>query len=319
MRRFLSVFFLSTASLALAPATLAECSIEDTGLADAPAIRLSQIGVQHGTRGQAVLSTRHQHPTPWSLYNAQRGLVASGETAVFGLSEASGDHVHHISLPSDLPIDTDYTLESCGGKSRPFAVLEEPYSKLAEDSLSYFFQNRSGIEIAEEYVPEPQFARAAGHMSELITCYSGKDQYGTEWPGCEHVLDVTGGWYDAGDFGKYAVNGGISTWMLLNAYERLQLQQKTKSWSDGRVPMPENGNGLSEILDEARWQIEFLLSLQIPQGTRMSVPIGAQSENTGRPLELTEVDVSGMAHHKVHALDEGGFCIGYRWVEDDSR
>ena len=309
MRRILSVFFLSTASLAIAPAAVSECSVDHTGPADAPAIRLSQIGLQLGTHGKAVLSTPYQHPTTWSLYNGQGDLVSSGETSVFGHSEASSDHVHHIILPSDLPIGSDYTIESCGGKSRPFAVLAHPYAELAEDSLSYFFQSRSGIEIAEEHVPEPQFARAAGHTSEQITCFSGKDQLGTEWPGCDHVLDVTGGWYDAGDFGKYAVNGGISTWMLLNAYERLQKHQKTNTWSDGRVPMPENGNGLSEILDEARWQIEFLLALQIPQGTRMSVPIGVQSENADRPLDLTETDVSGMAHHKVHAAKWPGLPL----------
>ncbi len=208
-----------------------------------------------------------------------------------------------------MPEGTSYTLESCGGESRAFAISEQPFAALAEDSLSYFYQNRSGIDIEEDYVPESKFARPAGHVSERLTCFSGEDMLGTQWPGCDHVLDVTGGWYDAGDFGKYAVNGGISTWMLLNAYERLQSRQNTDAWPDGRVPMPENGNGLSEILDEARWQVEFLLSLQIPQGSRMSVPIGAQTENEDAPLELTEIDVSGMVHHKVHAAKWPGLPL----------
>lgn len=309
MRRVLSVFFLSAASLTLAPNVLAECSIDANGPADAPAIRLSQIGLQTSTEGMAVFSSTYRQPIEWSLYNSDSNLVASGDTFVFGESAASGDHVHQISLPSNLPVGTHYTLRSCGSESRPFEVSEHPYATLAEDSLSYFFQNRSGIEIAEEYVPEPQFARAAGHVSEQITCFSGEDMWGTQWPGCVHVLEATGGWYDAGDFGKYAVNGGISTWMLLNAYERLQSLQQTETWPDGRVPMPENGNGLSEILDEARWQVEFLLSLQIPQGVQMSVPIGAQSENDGGPLALTETDVSGMAHHKVHAAKWPGLPL----------
>ena len=38
--------------------------------------------------------------------------------------------------------------------------------------------------------------------------------------GCDYTLDVTGGWYDAGDHGKYVVNGGISAWTMLNQYER---------------------------------------------------------------------------------------------------
>ena len=38
---------------------------------------------------------------------------------------------------------------------------------------------------------------------------------------CDYSLDVSGGWYDAGDHGKYVVNGGISVWTLLNQYEAL--------------------------------------------------------------------------------------------------
>lgn len=309
MRSLIGIFFLSIASLALPSVGFADCTIDSNGPADAPEIRLSQLGLQTGASSKAVFSSATQTPTSWSLYNSERELVTSGRTFVFGESVASGSHVHQIELPDNLPAGENFTVESCGAQSRPFAISERPYSKLAEDSLSYFFQNRSGIEIAGRYVPEPQFARDAGHISETLTCFAGEDMRGTNWPGCDHVLDVTGGWYDAGDFGKYAVNGGISTWMLLNAYERLDALQKTKSWPDNRVPMPENDNGISEILDEARWQIEFLLSLQIPQGVRMSVPIGAQTEKEGAPLDLTEVDVSGMAHHKVHAAKWPGLPL----------
>ena len=38
---------------------------------------------------------------------------------------------------------------------------------------------------------------------------------------CNYSLDVSGGWYDAGDHGKYVVNGGFTVWMLQNQYETL--------------------------------------------------------------------------------------------------
>ncbi|WP_305858984.1 glycoside hydrolase family 9 protein, partial [Klebsiella pneumoniae] len=62
--------------------------------------------------------------------------------------------------------------------------------------------------------------------------------------------------------------------------------------------IPEAGNGVNDLLDEARYEIEFLLKMQIPDGVKLRVPVGAQTP--GQPLTLTEIDAGGMAHHKVH-------------------
>jgi hypothetical protein len=59
----------------------------------------------------------------------------------------------------------------------------------------------------------PQWVQPAGHLSDKsVPCSPGS--------GCSYRLDVSGGWYDAGDHDKYVVNGGISVWTLLNLYER---------------------------------------------------------------------------------------------------
>ena len=106
-----------------------------------------------------------------------------------------------------------------------------------------------------------------------MTCYKGTDAAGNSWPGCDYSLDVAGGWYDAGDFGKYVVNGGISAWTLMNLYERFP-----ETFPDGSLAIPEKGNGVADVLDEARWEMEFLLAMQVPQGQPQA----------------------GMAHHKMH-------------------
>ena len=48
---------------------------------------------------------------------------------------------------------------------------------------------------------------------------------------CDYSLDVRGGWYDAGDHGKYVVNGGISVYQLLNEFERDQGARRTAAAS----------------------------------------------------------------------------------------
>ncbi len=97
---------------------------------------------------------------------------------------------------------------------------------------------------------------------------------------CDYTLDVSGGWYDAGDHGKYVVNGGISTWELLSTYERELLARtgQPAKLGDGTLAIPESGNKVPDILDEARWELDFLLKMQVPDG---------------QPL-------AGMAHHKIH-------------------
>lgn len=86
--------------------------------------------------------------------------------------------------------------------------------------------------------------------------------------------------YDAGDQGKYVVNGGISTTQLLMAYERsLYIPNVSSSLvGDGSLLIPENNNGHPDFLDEARWEMEFMLKMQVPAG---SAPQLVNGQNIG--------------------------------------
>jgi endoglucanase len=64
------------------------------------------------------------------------------------------------------------------------------------------YQQRSGTEIENAYVQRADLARPAGHPQEIVTCFDQTDAKGNDWPGCNFSLDVTGGWYDAGDHGE---------------------------------------------------------------------------------------------------------------------
>ena len=78
------------------------------------------------------------------------------------------------------------------------------------------------------------------------------------------------------------VNAGISVWTLLNQYERdKHLGSSASDFADGKMAIPEKKNGVPDILDEARWELEFELKMQVPDG---------------QPL-------AGMVHHKVHDVE----------------
>jgi endoglucanase len=61
--------------------------------------------------------------------------------------------------------------------------------------------------------------------------------------------------------------------------------------------VPETGNGVDDLLDEARWELQFFLRMQVPVGTRLRVPVGVKRSHPG--LVFDTIDAGGMAFHKV--------------------
>ena len=276
------------------------CRPFDALPSDAPALRLSQIGFETGARKLAILRTDHADPVAWRVIDASGAVRIEGMSVVFGANATSGDALHQIDLSALDQPGEGYRLEACSASSREFSVSDRPFDQLSIDSLTYFYHNRLGTPVEADFVQGESWARDAGFPVSTPTCFQGTDEAGNEWPGCDYRLDVTGGWADAGDYGKYVVNGGIAVWTLQNFVERLNHQPDAiaEIWTDGRAPMPENGNGVSDILDEARWQLEFMLAMQVPDGATLWVPLGRQSDRDA--LQLTEIDAGGLVHHKVH-------------------
>lgn len=265
-----------------------------------PAIDLNQLGFEPGDSKMAVLRGAGTAPLPWRLLDADANLVASGMTTPYGPDASSGMVVQRIDFSALRRAGRGYRLSVAGATSDGFAIAPGIYKPLARDSANFFYQQRAGTPIDAKFAGAA-WARPAGHAREVATCFAGKDERGTEWPGCTYALDVTGGWYDAGDHGKYVVNGGIALWTLLNAYER-----RPKAFPDGSLRIPESGNGVSDLLDEARWEMEFLLRMQIADGVRARVPSGPLgAPAAGRPAwepsfaPFAEIDAGGMAHQKV--------------------
>jgi endoglucanase len=76
------------------------------------------------------------------------------------------------------------------------------------------------------------------------------------------------------------VNGGITLWTLMNWYERtLAFGASKMDFDDGKFSIPEKSNRVPDLLDEVRWELEFLMRMQVPAGNNLS----------------------GMAHHKIHS------------------
>ncbi|AUX21479.1 cellulose 1,4-beta-cellobiosidase [Sorangium cellulosum] len=254
--------------------------------AAAPKVAVNQIGYLPGAIKIASVNDAATAPLAWELLDGAGKAVARGKTRVFGEDGASGDHVHLVDFTAFKAPGERYVLEVGDEKSFPFDIGAGIYQKLKVDALAYFYHNRSGIEIEMPYAGKPELARPAGHLQDKSTrCLPGS--------GCNYTLDASRGWYDAGDHGKYVVNGGISVWTLLNWYERTKhLGTSSADFGDGKLSIPENKNGVPDLLDEARWELEFLMGMQVPEG---------------KPL-------AGMVHHKMH--DDAWTGLGLAPHED---
>ncbi|WP_081687434.1 glycoside hydrolase family 9 protein [Glycomyces tenuis] len=244
----------------------------DTG----PRVRVNQVGYLPDGPKRATLVTEATEPVAWELADAAGEVVATGDTTVYGEDATSGSTVHTIDFSSVTATGSDFTLTADGETSYPFAISGDVYSTLAADALSFYYPQRSGIAIDDEIAPG--YGREAGHVG--VEPNQGDVEVPCFEDACDYALDVSGGWYDAGDHGKYVVNGGISAAQLMSVYERALNAPSgdPARLADGSLRVPESSNGVPDVLDEARWEMEFLMSMMVPAGE----------------------ELAGMAHHKIH-------------------
>ncbi|ROP35841.1 glycoside hydrolase family 9 protein [Saccharothrix texasensis] len=251
------------AALALTAATLAPATA--TAAPDAgPAVKVNQVAYVPGLPKQATVVNGSGSPAAWSLRDASGATVASGQTSVRGADALSGDSVHTVDFSSFDTPGTGYVLSVAGATSNPFDISADPLKRLRYDALAFFYHQRSGTPIQAEYVGS-QYARPAGHLD--VAPNRGDSGVPCR-VSCGYTSDVRGGWYDAGDHGKYGVDTGIAAWQLINEYERTRYVTGADgaALGDGKLAIPERGNGVPDILDEARWGVEFLMKMQVPQG-----------------------------------------------------
>ncbi|KQQ97022.1 heme-degrading domain-containing protein [Massilia sp. Leaf139] len=138
--------------------------------------------------------------------------------------------------------------------SAPFTVGADSYRALGTAALKAFYFNRTALALAPKHAGA--WARPAGHPDERVLVHasaaSSARPAGT-------VIASSKGWYDAGDYNKYIPSSAISTYTLLAAYEHFP------RWFDAlEANIPESGNGVPDVVDEAMWNLEWMLSMQDP-------------------------------------------------------
>jgi len=244
--------------------------VPDTG----PRLRVNQIGYLPFGPKRATLVTTATAALAWQLRDATGAVLRSGTTTPRGVDATSGQNVHTLDFSTYTRAGAGLYLTADGEVSYRFPIGAGIYEQLRKDSKLFFYTNRSGIAISDAIAPG--YVRAAGHVGTppnrgdtAVSCQLARDFMSFWTCSPSFVRDVTGGWYDAGDHGKYVVNGGFSVALLMSEYERNQRARTAdrRALGDGTLRIPESANGVPDLLDEARWELEWMLKMQVPAGS----------------------------------------------------
>jgi endoglucanase len=162
----------------------------------------------------------------------------------------TGDSVQAADF-SKLAESGTYYLEVPGvGRSWTFSIGPDVYSRASYLAMRAFYGQRCGI--AVDLGPEFRgYVHPACHLKGEFHSSSGR----------QGQRNNIGGWHDAGDYGRYVVNSGITMGTLLWAWELFGPRLR-----DIKLNIPESGNGVPDILNEARWNLEWMLLMQDEDG-----------------------------------------------------
>ena len=143
--------------------------------------------------------------------------------------------------------------------SYQFSISASVYSNLLDMATKSLFYQRCGADIT---------ATHGGTWTHGV-CHQGAQQdlvcRLVTSPGSSATeKDLSGGWHDAGDYNKYTNFTYTPLHQLLLAYE-----ERPDRFSDG-LNIPESGNGVPDVLDEVKYELDWLLKMQQADGSVLS-------------------------------------------------
>lgn len=211
-------------------------------------IKVDQVGYLPETPKLAMIAAA-KPAAEFTVRNASNGAVVfKGKLTPPALDADSGDSIQVADF-TKLTRRGRYYLDVPGvGRSWEFAIATDVYARAYYLAMRAFYGQRCGtaVDLGSEF---PGYKYDACHTEGAWHPSSGK-------AGPRPSLK---GWHDAGDYGRYVVNSGITTGTLLWAYELFGDRV-----GKVRLNIPESKNSTPDILDEIRWNLEWMLTMQDP-------------------------------------------------------
>jgi endoglucanase len=236
-----------------APAARAQARPQSLAPEPSAAIRLDQLGFYPA--GPKVAVVADSGAGIFTVVTADgRDTVVAGTLSPPQRWGPSGELVRRADF-SVLTRPGRYAVVVPGvGRSHSFAIDTAALRELARGAVKAFYFQRASVALPPKYAGA--WSRPAGHPDDAVLVHPSAASAGR--PAGTRIA-APRGWYDAGDYNKYVVNSGISTYTLLLLYEHFPERLAAL-----RTNIPESRNALPDVVDEVLWNLRWMLAMQDP-------------------------------------------------------
>lgn len=206
---------------------------------------VNQAGYFPSSKKVATITSSAKH---FEVVNENGEIVYSGNTIHFGTDEYSGDNVFLADFSSVTESGSYYLILDNGDKSLKFTISDNVYDNTLSDLIRAFYYLRCGCELHSEHAGE--FTHKECHIGKAVL-----------WDDRTSELDVSGGWHDAGDYGRYVTPGCCALSHLLYAFKLFPNTLATLS-----LNIPKGSDSAPDFLSECRYELEWILKMQREDG-----------------------------------------------------
>jgi len=184
------------------------------------------------------------------------GILSSSKAWTSSSGQANSGESVRIADFTEFKVPGKYKIRVPGvpATSYSFIISATPLNAVSKASIKGFYYQRASMALTSTYAGV--WARAAGHPDNQVLVHNSA---ATALRPAGTIISSPRGWYDAGDYNKYIVNSGISTYTLLASYEHFSTYYDTLN-----LKIPESSNSIPDILDEALYNIRWMLTMQDP-------------------------------------------------------
>lgn len=218
-----------------------------TSMTFAATAYINQIGFRVGDTKEFALVDGNGNV---EIANASGTTVLTATPSAASNWQPSGQNVQLVDI-SELNTPGTYSIKVGGQVVRQdLKISGSTYEDVVKASLKWYYYQRASMALEETYAG--QWKRAAGHTNASVQLHSSTGESGS--------INSTKGWYDAGDYGRYIVNSGITTYTLLSLYEHFPEYFKTLKWN-----IPADGT-LPDLLAEIKYNLDWMLTMQASDG-----------------------------------------------------
>ena len=166
----------------------------------------------------------------------------------------SGEDVYEMDLSSISTTGRYYIAVPGLGRSDAFDIGGNGIHNLYVTTMRAFLGQRCGADLTPAVT---DFPRPPCHLRNYANGHLvGDGPARTNEP----IREFRGGYHDAGDCDVFYVHL-LATEKTLIAYESCPT-----AFKDGDLRLPESGNGIPDLLDEAAWGLKFYADNQLPDG-----------------------------------------------------